>query len=249
MSISTSQSHTCSSSLRSWDDTRTVRPVPARRADRATASPARPAGRARWPARRGSAARGRRAARRRCRAAASCRASSCGSGRRPRPPRPTVLEQGRDPSAVVAADGGEHPEVLGAGQRRVEGRALDERADVAAGRRRGRRSTRPSTVPVPAVGRTRPSSMAMVVVLPAPLGPTKPATTPGGSSMSRWSTTVRCAVALGESGDGQGGGWSWPHRRGVGPRPSSGRGRLVGYARCGRPASQRCQPGRTRPVS
>ena len=34
--------------------------------------------------------------------------------------------------------------------------------------------------------------MAMVVVLPAPFGPMKPATTPRGSSSVRWSTTVRC---------------------------------------------------------
>jgi len=35
-------------------------------------------------------------------------------------------------------------------------------------------------VPVPLVGRIRPSSMASVVVLPAPFGPMKPATTPWG---------------------------------------------------------------------
>ena len=43
----------------------------------------------------------------------------------------------------------------------------------------------------------------MVVVLPAPFGPTKPATTPDGSSRSRWSTAVAVAVALGEAGDGR----------------------------------------------
>src|SRR5438046_8849567 len=52
----------------------------------------------------------------------------------------------------------------------------------------------PSTVPPPLVGRTSPSSMAMVVVLPAPFGPMKPATTPrseerrvGKECRSRWS--------------------------------------------------------------
>src|SRR3954453_15914202 len=55
---------------------------------------------------------------------------------------------------------------------------------------------RPRTVPAPAVGRTRPSSIAMVVVLPEPLGPTNPATTPRGSSRSRPETAVRWPYRL-----------------------------------------------------
>ena len=58
------------------------------------------------------------------------------------------------------------------------------------------RAARPSTVPSPSVGATRPSSIAIVVVLPAPLGPTKPATTPAGTSIVRPSTATRVAVAL-----------------------------------------------------
>src|ERR671914_698868 len=43
-------------------------------------------------------------------------------------------------------------------------------------------------VAVPAVGATRPSSIRRVVVLPAPLGPRKPATVPWSISNSSWST-------------------------------------------------------------
>src|SRR4051812_35520982 len=43
-------------------------------------------------------------------------------------------------------------------------------------------------VAVPEVGRTRPSSMRRVVVLPAPLGPRKPVTRPGATSNERSST-------------------------------------------------------------
>src|SRR5262249_42295082 len=49
----------------------------------------------------------------------------------------------------------------------------------------------PRIVPSPAVGRARPTSMAMVVVFPAPLGPMNPATTPRGIRRSRWSTASR----------------------------------------------------------
>src|SRR5215831_21390884 len=48
----------------------------------------------------------------------------------------------------------------------------------------------PSTLAVPAVGRTRPRRMQMVVVLPDALGPTKPQTVPRGTLMSRPSTAV-----------------------------------------------------------
>src|SRR6476620_5160334 len=45
-------------------------------------------------------------------------------------------------------------------------------------------------VAVPAVARTRPSSMRSVVVLPLPFGPRNPVTRPGSTSKSRWSTAV-----------------------------------------------------------
>lgn len=50
---------------------------------------------------------------------------------------------------------------------------------------------RPSTSAVPLVGRQRPRSNWIVVVLPAPLGPTKPLTTPAGRSISTESTASR----------------------------------------------------------
>src|SRR4051794_13444085 len=51
-------------------------------------------------------------------------------------------------------------------------------------------------VTVPAVGRMRPTSMRMVVVLPAPLGPRKPKTSPGRRSNETESTMVRFPMIL-----------------------------------------------------
>src|SRR3954470_2561975 len=48
----------------------------------------------------------------------------------------------------------------------------------------------PLKVAVPVSGRTRPSSIRMVVVLPAPLGPRKPVTDPG-STVNERSETAR----------------------------------------------------------
>ena len=49
---------------------------------------------------------------------------------------------------------------------------------------------RPRTVAEPAVGRTRPSTIRIVVLLPAPFGPRKPVTRPGRTSKLRSSTAV-----------------------------------------------------------
>src|SRR5262245_19278205 len=51
-------------------------------------------------------------------------------------------------------------------------------------------------VTVPAVGRISPTSMRMVVVLPAPLGPRKPKTSPGRRSKETESTIVRFPITL-----------------------------------------------------
>src|SRR5918993_676310 len=48
----------------------------------------------------------------------------------------------------------------------------------------------PSTVAEPDVGRTRPSTMRNVVLLPAPFGPRKPVTCPGRTSKLRSCTAV-----------------------------------------------------------
>ena len=148
VSISTSQSHTCSSSLRSCDDTSTVRPVPAR--------PPMSARISRTPC-------GSRPL------AGSSRISSSGITEQRggdaqallHPQRVAAVavvapvaqadgvEQRRDRGGVVAGDGGEHPQVLGAGTGR--GRTPGSRSGrrPGAGRRPDRRSTQPSTVPVP----------------------------------------------------------------------------------------------------
>src|SRR5882757_3696277 len=42
----------------------------------------------------------------------------------------------------------------------------------------------------PLLGRSRPSSIRIVVDLPAPFGPRKPVTTPGRTVKVRWSTAV-----------------------------------------------------------
>src|SRR5687767_15419037 len=51
-------------------------------------------------------------------------------------------------------------------------------------------------VTVPCVGLIRPTSMRMVVVLPAPFGPRKPKTSPGRSSKETSSTIVRLPMTL-----------------------------------------------------
>ena len=48
----------------------------------------------------------------------------------------------------------------------------------------------PSTVAVPDVGRARPSRSFTAVVLPAPLGPRKPKTSPRGTDIERPATAV-----------------------------------------------------------
>src|SRR5215208_1315481 len=52
-------------------------------------------------------------------------------------------------------------------------------------------TSRPATVPRPALGRTRPVSILMVVVFPAPLGPRKPKTSPRRTAKLTASTAVK----------------------------------------------------------
>src|SRR4051812_23153139 len=51
-------------------------------------------------------------------------------------------------------------------------------------------------VAVPELGRTRPSSIRSVVVLPAPLGPRKPVMRPGSTEKDRESTAVKVPKRL-----------------------------------------------------
>src|SRR3954467_8688488 len=51
-------------------------------------------------------------------------------------------------------------------------------------------------VALPELGRTRPSSIRSVVVLPAPLGPRKPVMRPGATEKDRESTAVKVPKRL-----------------------------------------------------
>ncbi len=53
------------------------------------------------------------------------------------------------------------------------------------------RMSKPATRPVPEVGASRPVSILIVVVLPAPLGPRKPKISPSGTWKLTWSTAVK----------------------------------------------------------
>src|SRR2546430_12812228 len=61
---------------------------------------------------------------------------------------------------------------------------------------KSRRTSKPQIVTLPAVGLIRPTSMRMVVVLPAPLGPRKPKTSPGLSAKKTASTIVRLPMTF-----------------------------------------------------
>ena len=67
-------------------------------------------------------------------------------------------------------------------------RPAPRRAAAPAPRRRA--SDRPSSSTVPAVGRVRPSSIRISVVLPEPFGPSMPSTAPSGMSRSTSSTAT-----------------------------------------------------------
>src|SRR5437867_1496643 len=85
-------------------------------------------------------------------------------------------------------------------------------------RARARRSPigAPSMVPVPAVGRTNPSSILSEVVLPAPFGPRKPNTSP------RWTDSESAATATFGPNSFRSP-WVSRMRSGMGPRRQAGR--------------------------
>ena len=72
----------------------------------------------------------------------------------------------------------------------MEGVRLEHCPDVAERLRRAPRSGLPPIVALPRLGRTRPSSIRSVVVLPAPLGPRKPVTAPSRAVKLRSSTAA-----------------------------------------------------------
>ena len=78
--------------------------------------------------------------------------------------------------------------VLTPGEVGVEGRGLDDRADTVQGCLKSVGGA--EEVEAARGGRTRPSSMLMVVVLPEPLGPSSPKTCPRGTDIDRPSTAT-----------------------------------------------------------
>ena len=93
----------------------------------------------------------------------------------------------RRASALVAA---ERPEVLARREQGIEGDLL--RHPPPQGRARGRRPARTrGSGGVPPSGRTRPATLRTSVVLPAPLGPSRPRISPGARSSETPSSARR----------------------------------------------------------
>ena len=72
----------------------------------------------------------------------------------------------------------------------------------------------PSTVIRPALGASRPSSIAIVVVLPAPLAPSSAVVLPRGTAKLSSSTAQHRAVALGQARDDDRRRFGMDHRAG-----------------------------------
>ncbi len=92
--------------------------------------------------------------------------------------------------------------MLAAGAAGVEAGRLEHRADRPARVRQVDVAAPADRARSPAVGRTRPSSIRRVVVLPAPLGPRKPVTSPAATSKLRSRTAVTAAEPFGQAADG-----------------------------------------------
>ena len=162
------------------------------------------AGRARSSARRGTAAPGRRPARTRPPAAASARPTACRTRRRAWP-RARRWPAARRRSAPARRTTGTAAAVSVDGQLLVELRLLQRDAEALA-QLVARRSPSAGRAPRPRRRRRccRPSRISIVVVLPAPLGPSSPKHSPARTSRSRPSTATHVAVALDEAEASQG---------------------------------------------
>ena len=136
-----------------------------------------PRGPGRWSARRAAAAPAIAAGRRRSRAAGASRSSSHSPGqRRARPGRPARAP--RRPEHAPAPSGRARPAARGSPARTSTGRTPASSTNPATPSRStasGDPSGRPSSSTSPASGISRPNSMRSSVVLPAPLGPSRPA--------------------------------------------------------------------------
>ena len=110
---------------------------------------------------------------------APCRARSRAPGRRRRTPgRPARSPRPPARRAAGCSARGRAGARYG-GPAGMPGARVDQRAHPAHRAAVSSRYGRPSTVAVPAVGRVRPRTQRIVVVLPEPLGPRKPVTRPG----------------------------------------------------------------------
>ena len=90
---------------------------------------------------------------------------------------------------AVAVERRQQLEVLAGAQVWVEARRLDEARDaLERARAAAHRVAAEQLHRCPRVGVIRPSAMRSVVVLPAPLGPRKPYTSPVRTFRSMWST-------------------------------------------------------------
>ena len=193
-SITAMRSHRRSASSRYWVVRRTVVPS-ATSLPMSSQRPIRLRGRGRSSARRGRARAAERQARRRDRAVCAYRRSTSSRRARRPPPDRTRLEQLARAFAGGAAQVVElpyHLEILEAGQVLVDGGVLARDADPCAQPRSIREdvdAVDPGGTPS---GRRRVVRIRTAVVLPAPLGPSRPKTVPVStvSSTPRRASTV-----------------------------------------------------------
>ena len=120
----------------------------------------------------------------------ACR-PACRRRRRARPGRDLV-----DPAPGDAVGGGEHPQVVVARTGRCGSTGPPAAHRPRAAAPAGPVAPSVDRSPLPAVGRSRPSIIRIVVDLPAPFGPRKPVTIPGWTENVTWSTTVVPVYAL-----------------------------------------------------
>ncbi len=129
---------------------------------------------------------------------------------------------------AVAVERREQLEVLAARSVGVEARRLDEARDALERPRAAAQRIAPEQLDRPSVGMIRPSAMRSVVVLPAPLGPRKPYTSPRAHVQVDVVDRQDLVVALDQS--------PRPDRRG----PARAARRLACAASCaGRPSRYR----------
>ena len=102
-----------------------------------------------------------------------------------------LVDAALDRRALVAVERRGEAEELPAGELVVDERPVGDVAEPRLGLERARlRCRSPPTITAPLVGRRMPAIIRIVVVFPAPLGPSKPNSSPRGTSRSMPSTAV-----------------------------------------------------------